>query len=551
MPTLKILKGANEGTDITLDGEKFILGRNPDCAIVIPLTSVSREHAQILRIAGKFYIEDLKSRNFTYVNNEKITTRTLLSNNDRIRICDFHAAFVDPPPATADVEVLDDGGDESDSSSTVEAMLNHSSHLLLEQQPAERLRGLLEISSNLSKTLELDQLLPKIVDNLFLLFRQADRCFIIQMDESGTRLMPKLVRTRRPHEEENARYSRSIVRKCLETSQAFLSDDASRDDRIQLSQSVVDFRIRSVMCVPLTDAEGKGFGVIQLDTQDRSKKFTQDDLKLLCGVANQASIALENAKLHHDAVARERLSRDLELAHQVQLSFLPQTLPKMDGYDFCAHYEAAMEVGGDYYGFIPLGQGRLAVALGDVAGKGVPAALLMAKLSSDTRFCLLTEDDPAKAVGKLNNLLYEFTSQMDRFVTFLAALIDPATHIVTVVNAGHLSPLLYRNSGALESPIGKQETGVPLGIDDDVTFQACWIPLKPGDSLILFTDGIPDALDVRNTQFGIKGMQAALANAGAATPKQLADRMVKAVQTHAAGRSPHDDITLVSFGRAQ
>ena len=116
----------------------------------------------------------------------------------------------------------------------------------------------------------------------------------------------------------------------------------------------------------------------------------------------------------------------------------------MPGYDFYAHYESALEVGGDYYGFLQLGQGRLAVTLGDVAGKGVPAALLMAKLSSDTPFSLLTENDPGKAIAKLNNLLYEFTAPMDRFVTFLAALIDPATHIVTVVNAGHMSPLLCR-----------------------------------------------------------------------------------------------------------
>jgi len=112
---------------------------------------------------------------------------------------------------------------------------------------------------------------------------------------------------------------------------------------------------------------------------------------------------------------------------------------------------------------------------------------------------------------------------------------------VTVVNAGHLSPLLYRKSGAVESPIGKKETGVPLGIDDGVSFTACQIPLEPGDSLILYTDGIPDALDVRGAQFGPKGIHAALGNAGGATPKQLAERMVKAVQTHAAGRSPHDD----------
>src|SRR4029077_21072373 len=130
------------------------------------------------------------------------------------------------------------------------------------------------------------------------LFRQADRCFLILAD--GDRLMPRVVKTRRPTDEGTARFSRSIVRKTLDEHKAFLSDDASRDDRIQLSQSVVDFRIRSVMCAPLVSADGKGFGVIQLDTQDRSKKFTQEDLKLLCCVANQASVAMENAKLHAD-----------------------------------------------------------------------------------------------------------------------------------------------------------------------------------------------------------------------------------------------------------
>ena len=153
------------------------------------------------------------------------------------------------PSPSADSEALDDGGEENDGSSTVEAMLNQSSHLLLEQQPAERLpRGSLEISANLSKTLELDKLLPKIVDNLFQLFRQADRCFIILADETNTRLMPKLIKTRRPHEEETARFSRSIVRKCLETGQLFRSEDGSRDDRLQLSQSVADFKIRSRSC---------------------------------------------------------------------------------------------------------------------------------------------------------------------------------------------------------------------------------------------------------------------------------------------------------------
>ena len=294
------------------------------------------------------------------------------------------------PPETEDPAELE----EPESSSTVEAMLSHSSHMLLETQPAEKLRHLLEISGNLSKTLDLDALMPKIVESLFQLFRQADRCFVIQAEEGSNRLLPRVVRTRRPHDEANARPSRTIVRKCLETAQAFLSDDASRDDRIQLSQSVVDFRIRSVMCVPLCTAEGKAFGVIQLDTQDRSKKFTQEDLKLLWGVANQAAIALENARLHEEAVTRERFRRDMELATRVQQSFLPSSLPQVPGYEFYAYYEPAQAVGGDYYGFIPLPQGRLAVAVGDVAGKGIAAALLMAKVSSDARFCFLAEANP-------------------------------------------------------------------------------------------------------------------------------------------------------------
>src|SRR5262249_18552744 len=239
----------------------------------------------------------------------------------------------------------DDGGVES--STTVEATLSHNSNLLLETQPAEKLRGLLEISANLSRTLELEPLLPKIVDSLFLLFKQADRGFIILREEGTNKLMPKVVKTRRALDEGNARFSRSIVKQCLETAQSFLSDDATQDNRVQLSQSVVDFRIRSVMCVPLCNAEGKAFGVVQLDTQDPGKNSRRAALDMRGGGANAAQTALENARLHQDAVAQERLKRDLQLAHEVQLSFLPQNLPEVPGYEFHGFYRPAYQVGGD------------------------------------------------------------------------------------------------------------------------------------------------------------------------------------------------------------
>ncbi len=550
MAKLQILRGADEGVEVTLDKDNFSLGRNPDCDYVIPVTSVSKKHARILRVEGHYFIEDTQSRNGTYVNNVAISTRTPLRHNDKIRICDLVALFVDPPstPRGSPPSPTEEA-DEGESASTVEATLsNTGNNLMLESQPAEKLRGLLEISSSLSKTLELDPLLPKIVDSLFNLFRQADRCFLIQAEEGTRRLLPRVVKTRRPQDETTARFSASIVRRCMATAQAYLTDDASKD--VVLSQSVIDFRIRSVMCVPLLGAEGQAFGVIQLDTQDRSKKFTEDDLKLLWGVANQAAVALENARLHEEAVRRERMQRDLELAREVQRSFLPRKLPQLAGYEFYAHYESALEVGGDYYGFIPLPQGRLAVTLGDVAGKGVPAALLMAKLSSDARFSLLTETDPGQAIRNLNDLLYEFTSQMDRFITLLAAVLEPSRHQVTLVNAGHLSPLLFRRaSRQLEDAVPKEVAGVPLGIMEGYAFESFTVALEPGDSLLLFTDGVTDALDVRNTPFSAQGMQAALRGLEEPSPRNLVERIARAVQKHAAGRDPHDDITLVCFGR--
>src|SRR5262249_25542214 len=169
------------------------------------------------------------------------------------------------------------------------------------------------------------------------------------------------------------------------------------------------------MCVPLLARNtSKSYGVIQLDTQDRSKKFTQDDLKLLSAVASQAAVALENARLREEHRIVQRRQRDLELAHQIQAGFLPKGLPKMAGYEFFARSEPALEVGGDYYDFISLSPNRLAVMLGDLAGRGVTTALLLGKISADARSCMLTHEDPAVAIGNLNTLLNQFAALSGR-----------------------------------------------------------------------------------------------------------------------------------------
>ncbi len=557
MAFLLTLKGSKPGERVPLNGDRIVLGRDPSCDIVIAGNAVSRKHARINQTNGQYAIEDgdgagNPSRNKTFVNNEEVPFpgQVVLHNNDRIKICDFLCTFHDSKPwspgETADEE--GEGGEETEPPSSVEAAVSHlSSNLLLEAQPAEKLKAILDISSALSKTLELEQLLPKMVDALFNLFKQADRGFIILWDEATKKLIPKVIKTRRPQDEANARFSRSIVRQCVENVQALLSDDAAQDKRFAMSQSIADFSIRSVMCAPLWTQGDKAVGVIQVDTQDRRKKFTQDDLNLLIGVASQASIALENAKLHQQEVARARLDRDLQLARDVQRSFLPSQLPEVPGYEFFAYYESALEVSGDYYDFVPLPGGRLGIMLGDVAGKGVAAALLMAKFSADARSCLLTNAVPAVAVTQLNTGMHQ-SGLTDRFVTLAAAVVDPATHSVTLVNAGHPSPMLRRASGELLEAAPKEVAGLPIGVLDGYEYGGCEIRLEPGDTLLIFSDGVPDAMDIREKAFGSSGIEAAIAGSGL-TARALGERVVKAVKQHAAGRSQFDDITLVAFGR--
>jgi serine phosphatase RsbU (regulator of sigma subunit) len=308
--------------------------------------------------------------------------------------------------------------------------------------------------------------------------------------------------------------------------------------------------MRSLMCAPLWTQDGKALGAIQLDANGVKKKFTQDDLTLLLGVASQASIALCNARFHRDMLLHQLREKDMETAHHVQRALLPQSLPEVPGYEFYAYYEAAQQVGGDYYQFTSMPGGRLAVLLGDVAGKGVAAALVMAKFSVEARVCLLAEPDLAKAVSKLNAVMSK-AALADRFVTLVTVVLDPAGHTATLVNAGHPSPLISRRaSGTLEEAAPKDTSGPPIGIIDGIDYECRQVRLEPGDSLVLFSDGVTDAMNAEEHTFRTRGVRAVL-EAGNVAPQELGERLLAAVKRHSRGCTQNDDITLVCFGRAR
>jgi serine phosphatase RsbU (regulator of sigma subunit) len=564
MPALVLFKspsGGTPGDPIPLDGEFFVIGRDAEtCQIVIPHHAVSRKHAQITRLKGQYYIEDLKSRNHTFVNNSEITGRTQLKPEDRIKICDFVFRFQDdkkPKPDLPDWMRPEKPEEEEDSGgmTTIEATSGTKNvQNFLEVQPSDRLRALLDISTGLAKTLELDPLLDQIAQTMFGVFRQADRCFVLISDDSG-RAVPKVVKNRRQGVDD-ARFSKTIVKKTLDSMQAYLSEDASSDASLGPAASIAEFKIRSVMCVPLSSADGKPLGAIQLDTQDRAKKFREDDLKLLTIVSHLASVAIEKARLHETLLAREKERKEIELARAVQLGFLPQTLPEVPGYEFYSHYSPAQTVGGDYYDFVQLPAGRVGVVLGDVAGKGVPAALLVAKLSSEVRYCLLTEPNPARAINLLNDQMIR-GGMGDRFVTLAAAVIDPAAHRLTVVNAGHMNPKLFRsNRSALTEAISNDATGLPLGVMPGYEYESATIEMDVGDVVTIYTDGVTDAMSPSGEMFGQPAVDRYLTPdestlPDSCRPKRTGERLVQAVRRHASGRPQNDDIAVVCFGRLE
>ncbi len=567
MPTFQLLKipdGVNTSKTIQLSGESQVIGRDADrCQIVIPHHAVSREHAKITVQNGTFYIEDLKSRNHTFVNGKEVPppNRQALKPDDRIKICDFLFQFRDERiakpgklPSWMQKEEPD-REDDNGGMTTIEASHGTSNAKdFLQVAPADRLRALLEISTSLSKTLDLEPLLVQIADTLLGVFKQADRCFVLQLDESG-RPIPKVVKSRHVGLEDT-RFSRTIVRKALESRQSFLSEDATGDTNLGPAASIAEFKIRSVMCVPLTNVEGLPIGAIQLDTQNRTKKFSTDDLNLLTIVANLASVAIEKARMHTSVLAREKEQKEIELARTVLLGFLPQTLPVVDGYEFFSHYSPAQTVGGDYYDFVPLPGGRVAIVLGDVAGKGVPAALLVAKLSSEVKFSLVTEPNPAKAISMLNDQMIRGGLQ-DRFVTLTAMILDPANHQITVINAGHMNPKLYKGtSGLLGEAISNDATGLPLGVIPGYEYEAAMVQLEPGDTITVYTDGVTDAMSPAGEMFGFDRVDRYLFPDDASLPetvrpKRMGERLVAEVRRHASGVPQNDDIALVCFGRLE
>lgn len=566
MAVLKRVDGTTPGQVFELKGDETVIGRLQEaCAVVLDLQGVSRKHAAIRQIGPDYFLTDLKSRNKTYLNEREIPADEpqALRSGDRIVICDVEMVFYPalPPTLEEEAESVPTIDLEKDPSTicTVDASRTDAASSTV--KPELKLRAILDITRNLSSSLELEQVVPKILDSLLEIFPQAERVFLVLLKDPEGKLSIRQtfhkhrpfrrsgVRSplSRPADEAGPSISKTILSAVLNQKKAVLSRDASSDANLPTSASIADLRIRSFMCAPLLTADGQALGILQLDTTDR-QEFRQDDLEVLSAVASQAAIAVQNASMHERLIHRERIERDLRLAEQVQRRFLPQSVPKVAGFEFFAFYQPAYNVGGDYYDFVTLPQNRIAIALGDVSGKGVAAALMMAKFSGDSRLCILTDNNPGPATSQLNTLLCE-AGLDDRFITMCLGVLDANTSQFAFTSAGHLPVLLRRASGEVEE-VGAEIRGFPLGIMADQCYEQLSSPLKPGDVVVLYSDGVTDAQNAAgeayDTDKNPRLRRRVAVSSG--SPEAVGRSIIQDIREFSAGIAQFDDMTLVCFG---
>jgi sigma-B regulation protein RsbU (phosphoserine phosphatase) len=291
--------------------------------------------------------------------------------------------------------------------------------------------------------------------------------------------------------------------------------------------------------VPI-NASGRALGIMNVATQDW-QFLTAADLQLLSAVGAQVAIALERARLYDVTHAqRLRLERELKLAREIQDSLLPEALPHIPGYSLAADWRSALEMAGDFYDIFPLPDGRWGIVVADVSDKGAAAAMYMAMTRSLIRASASNHSNPAGTLHEVNQRLLAHSTS-DMFVTVFYAVLDAETQTLTYANAGQNPPLLRRASGGLET---LTRTGAALGILEALTFSDASLILAPGDSLVIYTDGVTDALNPQGDEYGTTRLVDALRNAAPSDASRLLDHLTSGLAAFTRDVPPFDDITF-------
>ncbi|HEY2459596.1 MAG TPA: SpoIIE family protein phosphatase [Candidatus Acidoferrum sp.] len=523
----------------------FLIGRGAETGNHLQLSDrrISRTCAAIVNEANRFYLEDRGQRRGLFVNNEKIESRELKDGDIITFGVDDSYEVIYRSTSTAAEE-------------SVPHLLTRIEHITSAQQSdpggLNRLNQLLEATALLHSQLPLDVVLGKMLDHAISV-TDADRGLLLEADAKGE-LKVRLARRRGGERlpPESLTPSQTAIQLALKKHSAVITEDLAQADMdLQAAQSIVAQRLRSVVVIPLyassranTDESmvnvkrGQSLGVLYLDSR-RPAAFSRLDRQLLDAFTDQAASVLDNARLVERERERQRMEQEINIARDIQQALLPRNFRDYPHLSVSGFNLPCLSVGGDYFDVFPLADNRTAFLLADVSGKGLGAALLTTMLQGALSGMSIGHD-PASVFNHLNRFLCDH-SDVGRYATMFFGILDDNGNL-QYINAGHPSPFLIRGGSAEEA---FAEGSCPVGLVPEAQYTAVKLKLEPGDTMVLFSDGVTEAMDPNQDLFGVPRLREVLTGQAEVPLDQLQKCILESVENFARGASQADDLTLL------
>jgi serine phosphatase RsbU (regulator of sigma subunit) len=521
-----------------------MIGRGAETGNQLQLSDrrISRNCAAVVIEANRFYVEDRGQRRGLFVNGEKVESREL-QDGDSISFGledSYEIIFRSAK-----------GADEDSLPQLLTRMENITS-----SEPAAgglaKLKRLLEATALLHSQLPLEEALSHMLDHAVSV-TDADRGLLLEKD-SMYALKVKLARRsgalRLPPE--SVAPSQTAIQLALKQQSPVITEDLAQADMdLQAAQSVVAQRLRAVVVIPLfaisrantqesmlNIKRGELLGVLYLDSR-RPAAFSQLDRQILDALAGDAANILDNARLVERERERQRLEQEINIARDIQQALLPRDFREYPHLAVTGFNLPCLSVGGDYFDVFPLSDGRTAFLIADVSGKGLGAALLTTMLQGALSGLTLGTD-PARVFNHINRFLCDH-SEVGRYATMFFGILDQQGHL-EFINAGHPSPFLLRRGAAEEA---FTEGSFPVGLVPEAQYTAVCLQLEPGDTLVLFSDGVTEAADPDEEMFGVARLKQLLTGQMECPLEQLQKCVLEAVENFARGAHQADDLTLL------
>src|SRR5580698_8311908 len=540
MKELQILTPDGQNRFIPLKEDRISLGRSSAAELSFPDDGgLSRQHLALERDGDGWALRDLGSKNGTMLNGAKITGRMLLKPGDRITaghlilVYDGAASREQRPVVVFDRR--DETGEHASSSTVItqlEGVIKPDGGIVEAQtMAASHVSALVRAGNELAGNRPLPELFRFILE-LSIQAVKADRGILMTLE--GDNL------TVQANQGEGFRISTAVRDRVLDSGLSILVRDTSIDDAFRERRSIVEQNIRTLMAVPLQTRE-KIIGLIYVDSPSLTREFTKDDLNLLTVMANVAAIRIEQTRFAEVEQARQLMARDLEQAAEIQQGFLPAVAPSVRGLEVAGHNAPCRTVGGDYYDFFPYGTSRIAMVLGDVSGKGMPASLLMMGLQARVQVLIEEPKSLADVMTRLNRIT-SANCPPNRFISLFFCILDGDTGEITFCNAGHNPPVIVRANGSYEQLKGG---GPVLGILPTIEYQEFQAKLEEGDGLVIYSDGVTEANNPAGDEFEIEGLAKAVIEVRSRAAAAIIAGINRAVAAYTAGAPPADDITLI------